>query len=168
MICRTANLPRSTVGSPLAIQLCSKLQVMVCPQCRAEYRPGFTRCSDCDVELVETSPIPEEKDPLSSRNDRPDQAPPAYFLAWFLPFSLFALLVLAAAIRPSIFKNPVVSVTLFISMFVSSIGSYWMLYQSIRFERRVLRYAALSFIPFLSVWYLLVRYRLRRELPRLS
>src|SRR5437879_5496681 len=25
---------------------------MFCPQCKAEYRPGFTRCSDCDVELV--------------------------------------------------------------------------------------------------------------------
>ena len=26
---------------------------MFCPNCRAEYRPGFTRCSDCDVPLVE-------------------------------------------------------------------------------------------------------------------
>jgi len=25
---------------------------MFCPQCRAEYRPGFTRCADCDLELV--------------------------------------------------------------------------------------------------------------------
>jgi hypothetical protein len=24
---------------------------MFCPQCRAEYRPGFTRCSDCDIDL---------------------------------------------------------------------------------------------------------------------
>ena len=24
-----------------------------CPECKAECRPGFTRCSDCDVELVE-------------------------------------------------------------------------------------------------------------------
>jgi hypothetical protein len=27
---------------------------MYCPQCKAEYRQGFTRCSDCDVELVES------------------------------------------------------------------------------------------------------------------
>jgi hypothetical protein len=27
---------------------------MFCPICKAEYRPGFTRCSDCDVNLVET------------------------------------------------------------------------------------------------------------------
>ncbi len=25
---------------------------MFCPCCKAEYRPGFTRCADCDVELV--------------------------------------------------------------------------------------------------------------------
>jgi hypothetical protein len=26
---------------------------MFCPQCKAEYRQGFTRCADCDVELVQ-------------------------------------------------------------------------------------------------------------------
>jgi hypothetical protein len=25
---------------------------MFCPQCKAEYRRGFTHCSDCDVDLV--------------------------------------------------------------------------------------------------------------------
>jgi hypothetical protein len=25
---------------------------MICPECKAEYRSGFTRCADCDVELV--------------------------------------------------------------------------------------------------------------------
>ena len=29
---------------------------MFCPQCRAEYRPGFFRCSDCDVPLVDQLP----------------------------------------------------------------------------------------------------------------
>jgi hypothetical protein len=29
---------------------------MFCPQCRAEYRRGFTRCSDCDVDLVDELP----------------------------------------------------------------------------------------------------------------
>ncbi len=29
---------------------------MICPQCNAEYRKGFTRCADCDVELAEVSP----------------------------------------------------------------------------------------------------------------
>ena len=31
---------------------------MFCPQCRAEYRPGFYRCADCDVALV--SELPKE------------------------------------------------------------------------------------------------------------
>ncbi len=29
---------------------------MYCPQCKAEYRQGFTRCSDCDVDLVYEPP----------------------------------------------------------------------------------------------------------------
>lgn len=32
---------------------------MYCPSCHAEYAPGFTRCSDCDVELVEALPAAE-------------------------------------------------------------------------------------------------------------
>lgn len=29
---------------------------MFCPKCKVEYRPGFTRCSDCGVDLVEELP----------------------------------------------------------------------------------------------------------------
>jgi hypothetical protein len=29
---------------------------MICPQCHAEYRPGFTRCADCGVDLVQDQP----------------------------------------------------------------------------------------------------------------
>jgi len=32
---------------------------MFCPQCKAEYRQGFTRCADCDVDLVYTLPATE-------------------------------------------------------------------------------------------------------------
>lgn len=31
---------------------------MFCPQCKAEYRPGFTRCTDCEENLVERLPEP--------------------------------------------------------------------------------------------------------------
>lgn len=31
---------------------------MFCPNCKAEYREGFTRCADCGVDLVEK--LPEE------------------------------------------------------------------------------------------------------------
>jgi hypothetical protein len=32
---------------------------MFCPQCRAEYRDGFTRCADCDINLVGQLPEPD-------------------------------------------------------------------------------------------------------------
>ena len=31
-----------------------------CPNCQSEYRPGFTRCRDCDVDLVASLPQAEE------------------------------------------------------------------------------------------------------------
>ncbi|HEU4753511.1 MAG TPA: hypothetical protein VFU47_10430, partial [Armatimonadota bacterium] len=33
-----------------------------CPECRSEYREGFTRCADCDVELVPALPGSDEPD----------------------------------------------------------------------------------------------------------
>src|SRR5690242_11677616 len=30
---------------------------MFCPRCKAEYRIGFTRCSDCDMDLVDHLPV---------------------------------------------------------------------------------------------------------------
>jgi hypothetical protein len=30
---------------------------MICPQCKAEYRPGFTICADCEVPLVESTEL---------------------------------------------------------------------------------------------------------------
>ena len=41
---------------------------MFCPQCKAEYRAGFTRCSDCDVELVKQLPVDP---PPVSETDHP-------------------------------------------------------------------------------------------------
>ena len=32
---------------------------MICPQCKTEYRPGFTRCADCGMELIEPEAVPE-------------------------------------------------------------------------------------------------------------
>jgi hypothetical protein len=39
---------------------------MFCPQCKAEYRRGFTRCSDCDVDLVEDLASDSSKAPDSA------------------------------------------------------------------------------------------------------
>jgi hypothetical protein len=33
---------------------------MFCPECKAEYRPGFTHCVDCDLDLVDALPPAQE------------------------------------------------------------------------------------------------------------
>jgi hypothetical protein len=50
---------------------------MICPKCKAEYRPGFTRCADCDVELVESLPATGESGeaPGRSRLGSPEGSP---------------------------------------------------------------------------------------------
>ena len=36
-------------------------EFMFCPKCKAEYRDGFSRCADCDIDLVtELTPEPEK------------------------------------------------------------------------------------------------------------
>ena len=35
---------------------------MFCPNCKTEYRPGFTRCADCGSDLVDR--LPEEPRPI--------------------------------------------------------------------------------------------------------
>lgn len=34
---------------------------MFCPVCRSEYRDGFVKCSDCEIELVSSLPAPVEE-----------------------------------------------------------------------------------------------------------
>jgi len=41
---------------------------MFCPQCKAEYRPGFTRCADCGIDLVDFLPE-EEPERLHDKRD---------------------------------------------------------------------------------------------------
>ena len=38
---------------------------MFCPVCKAEYRLGFTHCSDCDVDLVESLPASQAPNDLA-------------------------------------------------------------------------------------------------------
>jgi hypothetical protein len=37
---------------------------MYCPECRTEYREGFTECADCQVALLAGTPPPEVPDPF--------------------------------------------------------------------------------------------------------
>src|SRR5690242_14801375 len=50
---------------------------MFCPQCKAEYRVGFIRCSDCDIELVDHLPVEKPAaQPEVSRQFEPDRFEP--------------------------------------------------------------------------------------------
>jgi hypothetical protein len=42
--------------------------LMFCPECRAEYRPGFTRCSSCEVDLVHEIPEHHNSAPKRKRD----------------------------------------------------------------------------------------------------
>ena len=46
---------------------------MFCPQCRVEYRPGFTHCTDCDVDLVHESLLDPGAHHQVRKTDVPDQ-----------------------------------------------------------------------------------------------
>jgi hypothetical protein len=41
-----------------------------CPKCGAEYRPGFSRCTDCNVELTE-SPLEKSPGPPEPESHKP-------------------------------------------------------------------------------------------------
>lgn len=50
----------TVVGATLASPS-GNISPMFCPSCKTEYRPGFTHCADCDVDLV--NPLPVEESP---------------------------------------------------------------------------------------------------------
>lgn len=44
---------------------------MYCPRCQAEYRPGFSVCAHCQVDLVDTLPESDEIQPDELESTRP-------------------------------------------------------------------------------------------------
>jgi len=81
-------------------------------------------------------------------------------MASFYVVTLFLFLV------PSLAHNSIVLLSLILLVTAGNFGAFWMLYQSIRYEERVGRYVLLSLVPFMFVWYRLVRYPLRPEIAR--
>ena len=136
---------------------------MFCPNCRTEYRPGFAKCSDCGAELQVILPPPDPQDPELNENERPDLASTRYFLAWFIPRCVYFILYFGVWARPILFKNIFVAVFLVCLSFTVNIGGFWMIYEAIRYEKRVGKYVVLAFVPFMFVWYSLVRVPLRKE-----
>ncbi len=134
---------------------------MICPKCHAEYREGFTRCSDCGVDLVVTLPPGVERDlPLG------DSKSLGHFLAWFVPMAVFYLGTLLLVTVPDLSKNQSVVFFVVVWFSIGPLGAYWMLYQVIRFERKVFPLVIFAFVPYAFIWYYLERYRQRREVDR--
>jgi hypothetical protein len=44
---------------------------MFCPKCKAQYRPGFSRCADCGIDLVDALPGASAGDVQQSHLDSP-------------------------------------------------------------------------------------------------
>ena len=44
---------------------------MFCPACKTEYRPGFTKCADCGVDLVASLPAGDPADATEAGDDIP-------------------------------------------------------------------------------------------------
>ena len=115
------------------------------------------------MDLVEELPPPNLQDAELDVNSRPDLAPKRFFLAWFLPMCAYVLCIFGLCVRPRLIGNLYFTL-FFISLHLVNIfGAFWMLYQAVRYERRVGKYVLLAFVPFMFVWYSLVRVPLRRE-----
>ena len=78
----------------------------------------------------------------------------------------FYVATLLVMVAPSLARNSFFLFFLVVLITCSNFGALWMLYQSIRYEEHVGRYVLLSLIPFMFVWYRLVRYHLRPQMGR--
>lgn len=105
---------------------------MYCPNCRAEYRAGFSRCAGCEVELVEELPPLSAEDLEARENERPDLAKTPYFLAWFVPMSVYLVLFFGVWFRPTLIRNLPLLIFFVCLNVVSNLGGFWMLYQAVR------------------------------------
>jgi hypothetical protein len=57
---------------------------MYCPVCKDEFRSGFTRCANCDVDLVEDlSAAPKKPEPSRSDAARPALVPMVDYCGFF-------------------------------------------------------------------------------------
>jgi len=118
---------------------------MFCPQCRVNIA-GICAVLDCELDLVEELAPLNPREPELDVNSRPDLAPKSFFLAWFAPMCVYVLLLFGSIVRPRLLQNFHFGVFLFCFVFFGNLGSFWMMYQAVRYERRVGRYVLLSFV----------------------
>jgi hypothetical protein len=99
------------------------------------------------LDLVEELEPLNASEPELDVNSRPDLAPRPFFLAWFVPMCIYVLLIFGSIVRPRLIQNFHFGIFLFSFVFFGNLGAFWMMYQAVRYEKRVSRYVALAFVP---------------------
>jgi len=66
---------------------------MFCPECRAEYRPGFTRCADCDLALVRVIPESDNRVRKPKRDPATLKLVAALISVGYIPAGLLGLFI---------------------------------------------------------------------------
>jgi hypothetical protein len=81
----------------------------------------------------------------------------------------YVILVFIGVSSPDVESHlaSLLSVLAGIATFAANVGTFWMFYQSVRYEIRPLRFIIISFIPFAFVWYYFERYSKRTGVRRL-
>ena len=89
-------------------------------------------------------------------------------LLWILLGLLVAGSAFLILILQGVPRNPLLTFLIVVIFVVSPVGSFWMLYMSIRHEKHPLPIVLLAFIPYSFLWYYFERVRpgnLLRENP---
>ena len=96
---------------------------MICPRCKHEYRPGFTRCGTCQVDLVEEDALVEPEPVQRETQVRIDSAT----MAELLPFCGFLTLEEARQAREQLRESGIPADILIreIEMEQSALEEYW-------------------------------------------
>ena len=74
--------------------------------------------------------------------------------------ALFLNILMAwIVIGPFHTANPLGLLLIFLLFAVPNVGTFWMLYVAVRYEKHPLLYVLAALIPYLSIWYYIARVR---------
>ena len=96
---------------------------MICPNCKNEYRPGFTRCATCQVDLVEEDALLEAEPAPRETHVRID----ATTMAELLPFCGFLTIDEARQAREQLHESGIPADILIreIELEAEALEEYW-------------------------------------------